>query len=94
VQERSETRAAAQQAALRVKVGCEDWLRHGVPGNCTLEAVEIEPPKRRWRRSLARCGDQLNLQDRKRRTVRSKFTRQTLCLRLPHKKLSSRSTAN
>ena len=35
----------AQQAALRVKAGCEDYLRHGVPGNCRLEAVKTEPPK-------------------------------------------------
>jgi len=26
--------------------GClRGFLRHGVPGNCTLEAVEVEPPK-------------------------------------------------
>jgi hypothetical protein len=43
--QRSEERAEAQQAALRVKATCEDYLRHGVPGNCKLEAVEVEPPK-------------------------------------------------
>jgi hypothetical protein len=45
VQELQEVRAAAQQAALQVKTACEDWLRHGVPGNCKLEAVELEQPK-------------------------------------------------
>jgi hypothetical protein len=46
VQELQAERAAAQQAALRVQSACEDFLRHGVPGNCcTLEAVEVEPPK-------------------------------------------------
>ena len=30
--------------ALRVKAGCEDFLRYGVPGDCTLEAIETEPP--------------------------------------------------
>jgi hypothetical protein len=45
VQELQAQRAAAQQAALRVKAGCEDFLRYGVPGDCTLEAaVEVEPP--------------------------------------------------
>jgi hypothetical protein len=29
----------------RLKAACEDYLRHGVPGNCTLEPVEVEPPK-------------------------------------------------
>ena len=40
-----EVRTAAWQAAARAKTNCEDLLRFGVPGNCTLEAVEIEPPK-------------------------------------------------
>jgi hypothetical protein len=44
LQERSEARAAAQQAALRVKAGCEDFLSYGLPGGTVLEAVEIEPP--------------------------------------------------
>jgi hypothetical protein len=40
-----EVRTAAWQAASQAKTNCEDWLRHAVPGNCTLEAVEIEEPK-------------------------------------------------
>ena len=44
-QERSEMPASAQQAALRVLAASEDFLRHGVPGGCTLEAAEAEEPK-------------------------------------------------
>jgi hypothetical protein len=44
LQERSETRLAAWQTASAALAACEDWLRHGVPGNCRIEAaVEIEP---------------------------------------------------
>jgi hypothetical protein len=45
VQQLQAERAAAQQAALRVKAACEDWLRYGVPANCQIEAIEVEPPK-------------------------------------------------
>ena len=40
-----EVRTAAWQSASQAKVACEDWLRHGKPGNTTLEAVETDPPK-------------------------------------------------
>jgi hypothetical protein len=40
-----EVRSAAWQSASQAKAACEDWLRHGVPGNCQIEAIEIEPPK-------------------------------------------------
>ncbi|WP_354209566.1 MULTISPECIES: hypothetical protein [unclassified Bradyrhizobium] len=40
-----EVRAAAWQSASQAKAACETWLRSGVPGNCKLEAVEVEPPK-------------------------------------------------
>ena len=45
LQERAETRAAAQQAALRVLAAAETWLREGVAGNCRIEPIETEPPK-------------------------------------------------
>jgi hypothetical protein len=46
-------RTAAWQTASAARAACEDWLRHGVPGNCTLEAaVEIEPPKLNKNESL------------------------------------------
>jgi hypothetical protein len=45
LQERSERRAAARQAALRVLAAAETWLREGVPGNCRIEPIETEPPK-------------------------------------------------
>jgi hypothetical protein len=38
-------RSAAWSAASGVLANVEAWLREGVPGNCALEAVEIEPPK-------------------------------------------------
>ena len=45
VQARQDERAAAQQAALRVKANCEQFLRYELPGDCRLEAIEVEPPK-------------------------------------------------
>jgi hypothetical protein len=45
LQERSEMKLAAWQAASAALAACEDFPRHGVPGNTTLEAVEVEPPK-------------------------------------------------
>ena len=45
VQELQAERAAAQQAALRVKAACEDFLRYGVPGNCQIAVIEVEEPK-------------------------------------------------
>jgi hypothetical protein len=44
LQELQEVRAAAWRAASQAKAACEDFLRHGVPGNCRLEAIETEPP--------------------------------------------------
>jgi len=40
-----EIRATAFQAASAAQANVETWLKSGVPGNCTLEAIEIEPPK-------------------------------------------------
>jgi hypothetical protein len=45
VQKLQTVRAVAQQAALRVKANCEDFLRFAVPGDCRLEAIEVEPPR-------------------------------------------------
>jgi len=45
LQELQAVRTAAWQSASGALAACEDWLRHGVPGGCTLEAVEVEPPK-------------------------------------------------
>ena len=45
LQERTEARATAWQAASAAMAACEAYLRDGKPGNTTLEAVEIEPPK-------------------------------------------------
>jgi hypothetical protein len=33
------------QTASQALATCDDFLRHGVPGNCKLEAVEGEPPR-------------------------------------------------
>ena len=40
-----EVRTAAWQSVSQAKAACETWLRSGVPGNCKLEAIEVEPPK-------------------------------------------------
>lgn len=40
-----EVRAAAWQMASQAKAACEDWLRYGVPANCQIAEIEIEPPK-------------------------------------------------
>jgi hypothetical protein len=45
LQERSETRAQTWRAASGALAAVEDWLRHGKPGNCKLEVVEVEPSK-------------------------------------------------
>lgn len=45
LQELQEVRTAAWQAASRAKAVCEDFLRHGLPGNCQIAETEIEPPK-------------------------------------------------
>jgi hypothetical protein len=46
LQELQEVRTAAWRTVSQAKAACEDFLRHGVPGNCTIEAaVEVEPPK-------------------------------------------------
>ncbi|WP_338833549.1 hypothetical protein [Bradyrhizobium septentrionale] len=43
--ELQESRVTAWRAASTALAACEDFLRHGAPGNCKLEAVEVEPPK-------------------------------------------------
>jgi hypothetical protein len=43
--ELQEVRSAAWQAASAALTACEDWLRYGVPANCQIEAIEVEPPK-------------------------------------------------
>jgi hypothetical protein len=45
LQELQEVRSAAWQTASAALANVENWLRHGVPGNCKLEAVEVEQPK-------------------------------------------------
>jgi hypothetical protein len=45
LRERSETRAAAWQAASGALANVETWLKSGRPGNTVLETVETEPPK-------------------------------------------------
>jgi hypothetical protein len=45
IKQRNEQRSQAWQAVSGALATCESWLRHGVPGNCKLEAVEVEPPK-------------------------------------------------
>jgi hypothetical protein len=45
VQELQEVRSAAWQTASGALAAVEDYVRHGVPGNCKLEVVEIEVPK-------------------------------------------------
>lgn len=43
--ELQEVRSAAWQAASAALTACEDFLRYGVPANCQIEAIEVEPPK-------------------------------------------------
>lgn len=43
-QELQQVRSAAFQSAGAALANVETWLKSGVPGNCTIEAVEIEPP--------------------------------------------------
>jgi len=45
IKQRAETKTAAWQAASGALANAETWLKRGRPGGCTLEAVEIEPPK-------------------------------------------------
>jgi hypothetical protein len=45
VQDRQKKTSAAWLAASAPKAVCDDFLRFAVPGNCKLEAVEVEPPK-------------------------------------------------
>lgn len=45
LQELQTLRTAAWHAASGVSAACEDFLRHGVPGNCQIAEIEIEPPK-------------------------------------------------
>jgi hypothetical protein len=45
LQELQEVRSAAWRAASGALAAVEDWLRHGKPANCVLEAIETEPPK-------------------------------------------------
>jgi hypothetical protein len=45
LRELQEVRSAAWKAASYVLSAVETWLKHGVPGNCQLEAAEIEEPK-------------------------------------------------
>jgi hypothetical protein len=43
--ELQEVRTAAWRQASAALQACEGYLRHGVPNGCTLEAVDVEPPK-------------------------------------------------
>ncbi len=45
LKERGEARLTAWQATSQAKAAVKEWLKSGRPGNTTLEAVEIEPPK-------------------------------------------------
>ena len=45
VRARSEARAAAWQTSSQASAAVEAWLRQGIPGNCTLVAVETDLPK-------------------------------------------------
>jgi len=46
LQELQEVRSEAFQAASGALVTVEDFLRHGMPGNCQIAAeIEVEPPK-------------------------------------------------
>jgi hypothetical protein len=45
IKQRSEDRTAAWRTTAAPVATCADFLRHGVPGNCKLEAVEVQPPK-------------------------------------------------
>jgi hypothetical protein len=38
-------RSAAFQSAGAALAGCEEFLRHGVPGNCQIAEIEVEPSK-------------------------------------------------
>jgi hypothetical protein len=60
LQELQEVRSAAWQTASAALANVGDWLRHGKPADCVLEAVETAPPKlnkgrehHRWHRALA-----------------------------------------
>jgi len=43
--ELQQARTAAWQSSSRALANVENWLRQGVPDNCTLDAVEVEVPK-------------------------------------------------
>jgi hypothetical protein len=43
--ELQEVRSAAWQTTSAALANVETWLRHGLPGNCTLEPTDTEPPK-------------------------------------------------
>lgn len=45
LQERQATRSAAWQTSSQASAAVETWLRQGIPGNCTLVAVETVLPK-------------------------------------------------
>jgi hypothetical protein len=45
LQELQEARSGAWRAASGALVNVEAWLKGGRPGNATVEAVEVEPPK-------------------------------------------------
>jgi hypothetical protein len=64
VQERQTERSGGWQAASAALASVEGWLKAGIPGNCTLEATEIEPPK------LAKGESLLDALDRARRRSR------------------------
>ena len=64
LQERDETKAAAFRAASQALANVETWLKSGVPGSTTLEAVETEPPP------LKKGEDVLDAVEARRRRVR------------------------
>ena len=43
--QRGELRTASWHATSRTLAACEEWLKTGRPGNCTLEPVEVELPR-------------------------------------------------
>jgi hypothetical protein len=43
--ELQKVRSGAFQSTSAAQSNVEDWLRHGVPGNCQIAEIEVEPPK-------------------------------------------------
>ena len=69
LKDRSEARAAAWQTSSQALANVENYLRAGIPGNCTLNAVEVALPKPA--RGEAGVLDQIENRRRQVRTLKA-----------------------